>query len=56
MWLTLILMALLLGITLRQSMQGFFSALILAVLSICCAAGALGNYEWVAVNWVAPMF
>ena len=45
---------LLLAIALMQGSQGLFSALIMAVLTICCAAAALGTYDWVAVHWLAP--
>lgn len=53
MWLSLILLFLIAGITIRQAMQGLFSALIMVVLTICCAAAALGTYEWVAIHLVA---
>lgn len=56
MFLTLVLWVLLIAITIRQAIQGFFSALILTVLTVCCAAAALGTYEWVAIHWVAPYF
>lgn len=54
MWLSLLLLILLLVIAFSQSTQGLFSALIMAVLTICCAAAALGTYEWVAIHWLAP--
>jgi len=56
MLLALLLFVLLLSIALFQSTHGFFSALIMAVLTMCCAATAVGTYEWVAVNWIAPMW
>ncbi len=37
-----------------QATHGLYSALIMAVLTICCAAVAVGTYEWVAVNALAP--
>jgi len=54
MWLSLILLVLLLAIALMQGAQGLFSALIMTVLTICCAAAALGTYDWVAIHWLAP--
>lgn len=54
MWLSLILLVLLLAIALMQGSQGLFSALIMTVLTICCAAAALGTYDWVAIHWLAP--
>ncbi|MFQ5496144.1 MAG: hypothetical protein ACE5EX_12280 [Phycisphaerae bacterium] len=54
MWFTLVILFLLAGIAVRQASQGFFSALLMAALTVCCAAAALGSYEWVAVHWVAP--
>lgn len=53
MVLSLILVLLLLAIAYFQATQGLFSALIMAVLTVCCAAIAFGFYEWVAVNVVA---
>lgn len=47
---------LVLVVTFLQSTQGLFSALIMTVLTICSAAGAIGCHEWVAVNWIAPMW
>lgn len=52
----LIFAALVLIVTYLLGQQGMFSALIMAVLTICCAAGAIGSHEWVAVNWLAPMW
>ena len=51
---SLIIIGLLIAVTIRQATQGFFSALITCVLSICCATAALGTYEWVAIHWVTP--
>ncbi len=56
MVLSLILLGLIVGITIRQSMQGLFSALIMTVLTVCCAAAAMGTHEWVASHWVAPVW
>lgn len=47
---------LVLGVAFFQSTQGFFSALIMAVLSVCCAALAFGTYEYIAVTWLAPLW
>ncbi len=33
--------------------QGLFSALLMTVLTVCCAALALGTFEYVAVNWLS---
>lgn len=54
MWLSLLIVALVFAITIYQAMQGLFSAIIMMVLTICCAATAYGTYEWVAVEWIAP--
>lgn len=56
MWLSLILLGLVLGITIRQATLGLFCALFMTVLSICCATLALGTYEFVAAQWIAPYF
>jgi len=53
MWISLIVVGLLLAVAFFQSTQGLFSALIMAVLTIACAALAYGNYEWVAVEVLA---
>jgi len=54
MLLSIALLALILGIMVFQASQGAFSAAIMAVLTICCAAGAIGSHEWVAAQWLAP--
>jgi hypothetical protein len=54
MWLSLLLVALVVGILIRQAAQGLFSAFLTTVLTICCAALAFGSYEWVANHWLAP--
>jgi len=46
--------ALVFGIAYVQSTHGFYSALIMTVLCLCCAAGAFGAHEYVAVNYIAP--
>lgn len=56
MWISILFLVLLILITLRISSQGMFSALIMAVLTICCCALAIGTYEWTAIHWVAPMW
>ncbi len=54
MWLSVLLILLFIAVAIYQSMHGLFSALLMAVLTICCAAFALGYYEWVAGHWLAP--
>ncbi|MFQ5592507.1 MAG: CvpA family protein, partial [Phycisphaerae bacterium] len=54
MWFQLIFLLLLVAIALRQTALGLSSGLIMVVLSTCCAAAALGSYEWIAVHWLAP--
>ena len=56
MWLSLILLLLILAVTYVQSTQGLFSAMVMMVLTICCAAAAIGSYEWIAINWIAPLW
>jgi len=53
MWLSLLLVALIIAITLYQSLHGLFSTLIMLVLTICCVALSFGTHEWVAVNWLS---
>lgn len=48
-------LVLLLAVAFRQATLGLFNALIMMVLTICCAAAAFGTYEWVAINWIAPL-
>lgn len=48
--------AMVLIVTYLVAMQGMFSAVIMVVLTICCAVGSIGCHEWVAVNWLAPMW
>ena len=47
-------LALVLTIAYIQSTHGFYNALIMTVLTLCCAAGAIGAHEYVAVNYIAP--
>lgn len=54
MLLSLVFLILLLAIALNQATQGFFSALIMTVLTICCCAAAVTTHEWIAVNALAP--
>ncbi len=42
------------AIAMTQATQGFFSALIMTVLTVICCAGAVGTHEWIAVNGLAP--
>jgi hypothetical protein len=56
MWLSLLLLVLIIAITMIYSMQGVYSALIMAVLTICCASLAIGSYDYVAMEYVAPNF
>jgi len=50
---SLVFVILLFAVALFQSTQGFFSALIMMVLTLVCAAFAYGNYEYVAVEFLA---
>lgn len=54
MWLSLICIALLIAVVVRQATEGLFSAFIMTMLTICCAAAAFGTYEWAAANLLAP--
>ncbi len=54
MWLSLILIVLICAIAFFQATQGLFSALIMTLLTLCCAAFALGVHEYVAISWLAP--
>ncbi len=56
MWLSLILLGLLFAVAVKQATQGLFSSLIMVVLTVCCAAAALGSYEYVAGQWIGPMW
>lgn len=50
----LIVLVLIFAVTVFQATQGMFSALLMAILTICCAALSVGTHEWVAQHWVAP--
>ena len=54
MLLSLLFLILLLAIALSQATRGFFSALIMTVLTVCCCAAAVTTHEWIAVNALAP--
>ena len=56
MLLSLLLLVLVIVIAIKQGTQGLFSAFIMLVLTICCAAIALGTYEWVASNWLESVW
>ena len=56
MLLSILLVVLLFAIAFLQATQGLFSALIMTVFTVCCAAAALGTYEWVAIHWLAPLW
>ncbi|MFQ5414527.1 MAG: hypothetical protein ACE5E6_08725, partial [Phycisphaerae bacterium] len=53
MWVSLILSLFIVAVLLFQGMHGLYSAMIMMVLTLCCAGAALGTYEWVAVNWLS---
>lgn len=53
MILSLIFVVLIFGVALAQSTHGFFSALIMTVLTLCCCAAAVGFHDYVAVNYLA---
>ncbi len=56
MVLMVLLLVFLLAVLVIQALHGLFSALIMVVLTVCCAALALGTYEWVALNWVMEVW
>ncbi|MCH7703712.1 MAG: hypothetical protein IIB61_01255 [Planctomycetes bacterium] len=53
MWLMILLLLFLVAVTMFQGMQGLFSAFVMMVLTLCCAAISLGTYESVAVEWLS---
>lgn len=53
MWVPLIFVILLLAVVFFQSTQGLFGAMIMMVLTLCCAAFAFGSYEWAASEHMA---
>jgi hypothetical protein len=54
MLLSLLFLILILAIAFSQATRGFFSALIMTVLTVCCCAAAVTTHEWIAVNALAP--
>lgn len=54
MWLSLLLVIVIGAIAFFQATQGLFSALLMMLLTVCCAALALGVHEYVAILWLAP--
>jgi hypothetical protein len=54
MILSAIFVVLILAIAFTQATHGFFSALMMTVLTICCCAAAFGMHEWLAANALAP--
>lgn len=56
MLLTILILILVLAVAFVQSTQGWFSAMIMAVLTVTCAALAFGVHDWLAVNYVAPFW
>ncbi|MDO8630165.1 MAG: CvpA family protein [Phycisphaerales bacterium] len=54
MLISLVFVVLIFAIAYFQASQGWYSAMIMTVLTICCAAAAFGTYEWVATHFVAP--
>jgi len=51
---SLLFFVLLLVIAYSQAIQGLFSALIMTVLTVCCAAAAVTTHDWIAANALAP--
>ena len=51
---SLLFFILLLVIAYSQAIQGLFSALIMTVLTVCCAAAAVTTHDWIAANALAP--
>lgn len=54
MLLAAIIVVLVFAVTLVQATQGWFSAMIMTVLTLTCAALAFGTFDHVAVNYLAP--
>src|SRR5574342_1095464 len=42
------------AIAVTQAAQGFYSALIMTVLTLICCAAAVGAHDWIAINGLAP--
>ncbi len=53
MWVPLIFVILLFAVVFFQSTQGLFGAMIMMVLTLCCAAFAYGSFDWVAAEFLA---
>lgn len=53
MWLVILLLLFLVAVTMFQGMQGLFSAFVMMVLTLCCAAISLSTYESVAVKYMS---
>ncbi|UCF34117.1 MAG: CvpA family protein [Phycisphaerales bacterium] len=53
MILSILLLLLILAITSYQAVQGFFNALLMLILTICCVGLAFGVHEYVAINWLS---
>jgi len=53
MALTVLLIVAFLVIVFFNVVQGLFSALLMTVLTLCCAAVAMGSFEYVAVEWLS---
>ena len=54
MWLSLLLVVLLIAVALYQSIHGFFSAMLMMVLTVLCAVFSVGTFQYVAEQWLAP--
>lgn len=52
----LLLIIFLFAVAFFQAMHGFFSALIMMVLTLCSAAIAIGTHEYVAVTWAVKLW
>lgn len=52
----LLVVVFLFAVAFFQAMHGFFSALIMMVLTLCSAAVAIGTYEYVANNWTIQLW
>jgi hypothetical protein len=50
---TISVSVLVIAILFRQATLGFYSALLMAVLTVCCGVAAMGMHEWVAAEFVS---
>lgn len=50
---TIAVLVLVVAITFRQATFGLFSAMIMAMLTVCCGVAAMGMHEWIAAELVA---